>query len=311
MAPSEITVTTRKPEPPAADFAFFIDFKKGEGPASRVFSATHEFIKACERLDRELVASIDASIETVMVLEDIEAASLKTWLRNALVSTDDQALKGLDWRPAVGKYLVRAKYAVLRWIDEDDVPRDLPALGREIQKLASETDVRHLPDYTPVSPRTLINAVKDFEGIKDHLVEGDRASMILPDEESAEFNLSIRLNIDEIEALAVRETQTYRVRSMVFIVKKPDYLGASMWELRHGRATVTARIEDDAWLSSFQNRLIDVRPGDALRCQVRIETLYGHDNELIAEKYFIERVHEVLENEYQQHFLFGPDEDTQ
>ena len=135
MAAAEVTLTTRKPEPPKADFAFYIDFKKGEGSASRVFAATHDFIKACERLDRQLVTSIDSSIETVMVLEDIEAASLKTWLRNVLRSTDDQALKDLDWKPQVGKYLVRAKYLVLCWIDEDDAPRDLPALGREIQKL--------------------------------------------------------------------------------------------------------------------------------------------------------------------------------
>ena len=72
---AEVTLTTRRPEEPVADFAFYIDFKKGEGPASRVFSATHAFIKPCENLDRELATSIDASIETVMVLEDIEARS--------------------------------------------------------------------------------------------------------------------------------------------------------------------------------------------------------------------------------------------
>ena len=71
MPPADITISTRRPEPPQADFAFYIDFKKGTGPASRVFSATHEFIKTCERLDKELVSSIDANIETVMVLEDI------------------------------------------------------------------------------------------------------------------------------------------------------------------------------------------------------------------------------------------------
>ena len=81
---AEITLTTRRPEEPVADFAFYIDFKKGEGRASRVFSATLEFIKACERLDRELVTSIDASIEVVMVLEDIEASSLKTFFHNLI-----------------------------------------------------------------------------------------------------------------------------------------------------------------------------------------------------------------------------------
>lgn len=308
MPPADVTLTSGTPEPPRADFAFYIDFKRGEGSASRVFSATHDFIRACERLDRELVTSIDTSIETVMVLEDIEAGSLKIWLRNILHATDDQALKELDWKPAVGKYLVRAKHLVLRWIETEDAPRDLPTLGREIQRLASETDVRHLPDYTPVSPAALINAVRDFEGVKDHLVEGDKASMIIPDEGVAEFNLTIRLDIEDIEALAVRETLTHSVPSMVLIVKKPDYLGISMWELRHGRRSITARIEHEKWLREFQSRQVDVRPGDALLCRVRIEMNYGHDNELISEKYYVEEVHQILENQYQQRSFFDADE---
>lgn len=307
MAPAEVTMTTHRPAPPDADFAFYIDFKKGEGPASRVFSATHDFIKACERLDRELVNSIDANIETVMVLEDIEAASLKTWFHNVLRATDDQALKDLDWKPQVGKYLVRAKYVVMRWVDNEEAPRDLVALGREIQSLAAETDVRHLPDYSPPNPTALINAVKDFQGVKEHLVEGDRASIIGPDDEKVDFNLSVRFDIEDIEALAVRETQSHTVPSMVMIVKKPDYLGTSMWDLRHGRGSISARIEDEEWLAQFQSRRADVRPGDALRCQVRIELLYGHDNELLAQKYYIERVHEVLENQFEQARLFEDD----
>ena len=135
MAHADVTVTTRRPAAPRADFAFYIDFERGKGSASRVFSATHAFIKACERLDRELVTSIDSSIETVMVLEDIQAASLKTWFRSILRAADDQALKELDWKPIVGAYLVQAKYMILRWIDDNETQRSLPNLGRNIQKL--------------------------------------------------------------------------------------------------------------------------------------------------------------------------------
>ena len=297
---AELTLTTRRPEEPVADFAFYIDFKKGEGPASRVFSATHEFIKACERLDRELVTSIDASIETVMVLEDIEARSLKTLLKNELRATDDQALKDIDWKLLVGKYLVRAKYLILRWMDDGETPRSLPELGREIQKIAAETDVRHIPDYTPVSPTALINAIRDYEGVKDHLVDGDKASMVLPDGEQVDFSLSTRLDVDDIEALAIKEIQVHSVPSMVLIVRKPDYLGTSMWDLRLGKRPLSAKIEHEEWLREFQSRRVDVRPGDALKCKVRIEMMYGHDNELINEKHYIEQVQAVMENQYEQ-----------
>ena len=82
--PAEVTLRIGRPESPQADFAFEIDFKRGEGSASRVFSAINDFIRGCEHLDAELLNSIDSNIETVMVLEDIEAGSIKAWLRNSL-----------------------------------------------------------------------------------------------------------------------------------------------------------------------------------------------------------------------------------
>ena len=300
MSDAEITATTRRPEPPRSDFAFFIDFKKSEGSASRIFSATNEFIKACERLDRDLLTSIDANIEPIMVLEDVQAGSLKVYLRNVLSAIDDQALKDVDWKAAVGKYLVRAKYVVLRWLNNDDGSQNLLELRREIRDLAAETDVRNIPDYTPINSAALIRAAKDFDHVKDYLIAGDAASMIVSDDEQAEFNVSSRIDIETIEDLAIRETQIHTVPTLVLIVKKPDYLGASMWEFRYGSRTISAKIEDEDWLSRFQNRDVDVRPSDALRCAARIEVSYGHDNELLAEKYFVSHVLDVVENQYRQ-----------
>ena len=312
MSSSDIVLTNKHPEIPKADFAFCIDFKKGEGSASRVFSATHEFIKACEHLDRKLITSIDANIETVMVLEDIEAGSLKTWLRNKITAIDDKDLKNLNWKPIVGQFLVDAKYCVLNWINEEgDEPRDLVSLSEEIQDQAAKTDVRHIPAYTPISPSDLIKAVKDFENVKEILSEEDKASFITLDRE-VEINLRIKLDIENIEALAVKETQTYPISSIILIVKKPDYLGSSMWELRLGQKPISAKIEDVKWLQDFQSRKINVRPGDALRCSVRHEISYGYDNELVREKFYVEKVHNVEENRYhRQATLFTEEEDKE
>jgi hypothetical protein len=103
-----------------------------------------------------------------------------------------------------------------------------------------------------------------------------------------------------IEGMAVRETVTFPAAPMILAVKKPDYLGDSKWDLRHGKRPISAKIEDTAWLKRFQSREVDVRPGDALRCEVQIEYLYGHDNELLTERYTLVRVIEVLENRYYQ-----------
>ena len=287
-----VTLTDREPSAPRADFGFEIDFRRETGPASRVFAATSQFITACEALDAELVQLIDSSIQTVLVLEDIESGSIKTWLRNLLSSADDEALKKLDWKPLVGAYLVRAKYAVIRWVDKD--AKSLDELRTEIQIIAAETDVRRLPAYAPPSYPALIKGAQDFQAVKDHLIEGDRAKFLTRDSEF-EINLSVRMSLENIEALAVARTIKVPAHEMVLPVKKPDYLGDSKWQLRHGKRNIEARIDDGGWLKRFQRREVDVRPGDALLCMVETEVRYGHDNELISESYVVLQVLDVLQ----------------
>ena len=278
---------------PHTDFALKIDFQRGVGPASRVFAATYDFIRACEAFDAELVQSIDSSIKTVLVLDNIEAGSIKTWLRNELSAIEDDSLKALDWKSIVGKYLVRAKYRTIKWLDNDESPRSLPKLREEIHQIAIETDVRHLPAYTAPSPKSLIGAVRGFQSVKDRLILGDKASLITQEGDIG-INLSKSLPIEEIESLEIAKTIDYPASEMILTVKKPDYLGASKWELRHGSRTISAKVEDNVWLSKFQGRQEDVRPGDALRCKVKTEMLYGFDNELIADRHTIVEVIEVL-----------------
>lgn len=301
--PQKLTLTDKKPVPPNADFAFYIDFDKTKGSASRVFKATHDFIEACEKLDKGLLSSIDSNIETILMIEDVEAASLKTWFKNGLKSTDDQALKDMNWKPAVGKYLVRAKYMVLDWMEKDGAPRSLPDLREELRKLASETDVRHLPDYAPVSNETLLNAVTEFDHVKSNLLPSDKASLVSDSGEKT-FDVTLRINVSEIEDLAVRETIENPEMVMLLAVKKPDFLGDSQWEFKHGKKTIRAKIADETWISQFRNREFDVRPGDALRCVVVLSFDYGFDGELLKERYLIVSVKEKLENQYRQEDLF-------
>ena len=184
----------------------------------------------------------------MLVLEDIEAGSIKVWLRNALRASEDDALKKLDWKPLVGKYLVRAKYVVLRWLDEEATvdKKSFLTLARDIQAIAAETDVKHLPDYQPPSPKALLEAARDFEAVKNQLSKGDRAFYVPKDGDRLELNLSVRWDIEDIEAMAVKQTVTFPAAQMILAVKKPDYLGDSKWDLRHGRRSIAAKIEDSA-----------------------------------------------------------------
>jgi len=296
----------RAPSPPSdADFAIYIDFEKGRGSPTRVFRAADLMIRALQNLDKTLCGAIDSHIEPIMLLEDLETGSIKAWLKNALQSTDDQALKDLDWKPAVGKYLARAKYAYIRWANKDG--GSIVDLAREIKGIAEETDVKHIPDYAPPSLQDLADSALEIDKAKAQLEPLDRIQYITDKGESIEFDLAIRWSPEELSELSVRETTKFESMPLNLIVKKPDYLGTSKWEFRHGKKSISAKIDDGDWLSRFQGREIDVRPGDALRCLVTIENSYGFDNELIKETYSITKVEDVLPNQYKPADLFGGD----
>lgn len=299
------TFTETDPHPANAHFGLEIDFVRGAGPASRVFIATYRFIRVCEELDLQLLTCIDPKIQTQLILDEIKQGSIKSWLRNELKLIDDDSLKALDWKSIIGAYLVRAKHAVLRYTEEDNKIGKLPDLREQLRQIAERTNVRHFPDYTPPSTNSLIEAIKGFQQIKDHLVEGDRAKFLsaikgVPD---IEFNLSARIPDEEIDNLAVQKTVEISTTKMILTVRRPDYLGNAKWGLRHKKKNIEAKIEDTKWLTSFQRRGVEILPGDALRCRVLIEHLYGFDDELISERYTVLEVIEVISGDSGPHIM--------
>jgi hypothetical protein len=57
-----------------------------------------DLMEALARFDKDLVRSIDVSIEPVLLLEDVEAGSIKSWFISVLRSSDDTALRSGDWK---------------------------------------------------------------------------------------------------------------------------------------------------------------------------------------------------------------------
>ncbi len=104
-------------ETPKADFCIEIDFEKRTESPSRVFRTMTELIETFQSIDKVLVDSIDTRIEPVVIMEDIETGSLKTWLGYKIVymldGVEDEALKSIDWKKQIGKYLVKGKYFII------------------------------------------------------------------------------------------------------------------------------------------------------------------------------------------------------
>jgi hypothetical protein len=290
--------------PPSGDIEIKIDYREDDGSPARVFDIASGIIRSFEAIDRALLDSIDSSISTEFILEDVEKSSLRIVLRNMLKALDDQALRELDWKKQVGNFLVKAKHAAIEWLDKEPGAERIEDLTERVRQLAIETDVRHLPDYAPISPTRLAQPLDEFQRIKRSFRKGEGLTITLGDDA-----YSVDLESDWIPSEHIEEALGAQELSndidMVLTIRKPDMLGKSMWQFKHGKANLSAPITDELWLQEFHERKHPVSPGDALRVRARYEYSYDDKGNLIDQKVSIIKVYGKVIGPVQGSFIEG------
>lgn len=258
-----------------------IDFEETSSPAD-IFAIATDLVRSFEQFDRAILGSINSKIKSSMVLEDVEIGSLKVRLRNVLAGLEDDAVKSLDWKQQVGKYALKAKYKAIEWLDqkiENDKKPKIEDLSLKIKTLAEQTDVNYLPDYAPIKNSQLAQSLDTFQRAKQKLKENETITITL---DKKEYRVKTKGEWMPSSFVEPDIEQTFENESdLLLVIKKPDFLGNSKWEFRHGPNTIKAAIEDDKWLESFQRGDFPVKPGDALKVKVIFTNKYDNNGNLI------------------------------
>lgn len=294
-----------------AIFCVSIEYSVGTPDPGRVFRSMARLISAFSALDAALESSVGLKGSPTILLEDIQTGSLKAWLRNGLEAIDDEALADLSIKRAIGGFLVRGKRRLLEALKENprlESREDVRRIQSVVATVAEESGVGRLPMYTPPSTERLLRAASHVSEAVGELAPEDSAKYVT-DEGAVEIARSFATTKEQIESVLTRESRS-STGEMILKVKKPDYLGTSMWEFRHGDHNWAARIEDVNWLQRFQTRQVDVRPGDSLRAIVRTEVRYGYQNEVVSEHRTLLEVLETLPLERDGQLPLIPEDDS-
>lgn len=296
-----------------ADFCIVIDYEKDSENPSRVFKCMSALLDNLQEIDHILIQSVNTDLKPVLLLEDIESGSIRTWLNQKVIrglkEIDDDALKDLDWKKQIGKYLVKGKYLLIDFIEKRTQvtdSREIIELQQNLLAAAEDTQIMHLPLYTPVSTQNLIKSVGLISQPLEYLDKRDKMGFI-SEEGNGSFNLDFEFAPEKIEELFVKEIID-STSTMILKVKKPDYLSSSMWEFKHERKLIQAKITDYDWLNKFQGRQVDIRPGDSIRASVRTSVKYGFDYDVVSMSYEIIKVITVLNNISTNQTSLLPDE---
>jgi hypothetical protein len=293
------------PMPPVdADFSFVIKFERGRGDPRRVFNSASHLIDGFERLDGTVVGSIDNQLRTVLVLEDVEAASIRVWLKSILSAIDDRGLKEGEWKKAIGPALVEAKHLAIKALDNDETkaPQAIHQLRHELEVLVARTDVKHLPAYAPIHEGRLISALDKIQDGKRVLGPSDKLSI----ESNGEvYEVDLTKTWEPSENMPIPDAKEQHGEGEVILtIRKPDLLGATKWQFTHGQASIFAPIRDQKWLDDFHARKIPLHPGDALRCRVKFIYLFDANGSILEQKTEIVQVLEVIQGPEPQRSLF-------
>jgi hypothetical protein len=282
------------PKPLDSDFGIEIDFQPGTDAPSRVFKTITALIEAFQIVDHQLAESV-ARIEPVLLLENIETGSIIVWLRNKLELLDDDALKSGDWKKVVGTYLVRAKYVMIDFINKRSTISskvEVEELQAELLEAAKETNVLMIPVYHPLPLPQVLDCVK-LLGEATHELRPEDTAKYLSDSGNAQFNASFSISPETLQQLVTREVIVTRI-PMILKVKKPDFLGESMWEFRHENRTIEAKVLDEVWLEKFRHRSIVLKPGDAIKAVVESEVNYSFEGDVVSASHKIIKVEELI-----------------
>jgi hypothetical protein len=167
----------------------------------------------------------------------------------------------------------------------------LADLQQAIRVLAWGTSITTAAHPALPSSADLVSAIVAWQRSKDALGAENRVRVVT-NNGSAELDLAKR--IADPRALLLARKLVNHSADMIFVVEMPDYQGSGEWRLKHGEVRTTAVSEPGTLLDKFYRRELDIRPGDALRCKVDFETSYGPDHEVLAERYRIVEILEVL-----------------
>jgi len=287
------------------EFEIKIDFKPGEGDPARVFKAMSGLIDSFQSLDSHLASSFDIALDASLVLDNISSGSIKAKFRDLIEGIPDEALKEAEWKKILGHFLLKAKYAILKWLqDKDEISHrdDVRVLEHDLVRLAEETDLKQLPAYTSPSAEVLLSGILGVQESLSYLSEGDSATYRYG-EHVVSFNRELQISNEIVRDVLTKEVVKSSSKRIVK-VKKPDYLGQSMWGLQYDGRSISAKITDTDWLFLFQRRKLDVKPGDSLRVMLYEEISYGYEGEIVHRHYEVEKVYEIIKPPKQGNITF-------
>jgi hypothetical protein len=138
----------------------------------------------------------------------------------------------------------------------------------------------------------IIDAAQDTGKILEN-----KATLFYSVENEQAIELPRKIKMDETLFIGEERKALPNTQQLILKIKKPDYLGDSKWEMKHGNNKLLCKIDDATWLEKFKSKKVFAFPGDSLHCIIQVLNEYDSKLNLKKSEYTIVEVLNVIQGE--------------
>lgn len=289
-----------------SDYQIEIDYDS-KNDLAKTFSALSQIIEGEERFTNLFLKLLNEQDVQKVVLQKLETGSIKVFLRNIFENISDDQIYAKGYRAFIEQFLIEIKNYFLTLLSEEiEITKDKLDIVKK--NLIEEGSKKKLKNIETLNNLTYEHMLDCIDGIIKPIKNLDRGQAVRVKCQGREFNLNKDIKYDRsgIESIVIRN-EISRNQELVFLVKKPDYIGKSKWEFYYKGEHISAKILHENWLNKFQKGLLSTDkiplPGDSLRVRTDVIVTINRSGIIIAVEYEINEVLEVIKNQ-------GIDEDS-
>lgn len=280
-------------------FELKLEFNKDTEDPSRLFRSFADLIDSIKELDTTLAKTINTSISSKIYLNDIEKGSLIGKLWNHLIINDDNKLDDNKiTKKTINDFIDESRSKSIEFIESGKSEvEDLKGLAKNIDEIANEKGIKDTFNYAEPS---ILDLAKNLNEINDAVSKlGDDEKFIIKNSKNKTEEISKgteKINLEDVEnALTTEEIKSENI--VYYKIRRPDFLGDSQWDFKHGNKPLKVKILHEEWLDDFQKGKVIVVPGDSLKVKIRQNFKYNKNGYLISEKTEIIEVLEIKRNQ--------------
>lgn len=274
-----------------------LEYKIGCKNPSNLFISMSKAIEAFKKADIMLARSINQVISTEQTLEELKLGSIFTRIRQVVEYNEDTFDSLETFEKPINNYFEKGKQAI---IEEIEKKRDFSQISdidnviSRIDDIAEKTGIKKIVNYAEIPQNEAIDTIESIIEInenlgKDELVKYSSDTITEETNITKEATISIK-KIEDSRKSQVIENE----REVIFRIKKPDFIGESKWDFKHGTRTISAKIMDEAWIKDFHSKKVNVAPGDSFRALTNIIEHYDKYGNLLSDEYTILKINEII-----------------